>query len=182
MNNYSKKLKYMVLSALGEDRLGIVRTLSEMISNEDCSIHDSRMSVMGGHFAVVLLVSGPWNKLARLEAQLPEIEKRLDVKIMADYTEPKAAQPTMVPYSVEVISIDHPGIVYNLASFFYARDINIESMNTVTYVAPHSSALMFALEMVINIDALTSIADVRDDFLDYCDELNLDAHIDPCKS
>lgn len=182
MNEPGRKLKHIALVALGEDRLGIVRALSEVINNEDGNICDSRMTVLGGHFAILILVAGPWNKLARIEAQLPEIEKRLGIRIMVTHTEPKSPQPTMVPYSVEVISIDHPGIVYNLACFFYARDVNIETMNTVTYSAPHSGATMFALEMTINIDALTPIAELRDDFLDYCDELNLDAHIDPCKN
>jgi glycine cleavage system transcriptional repressor len=181
MNESSRKLKHLALVALGEDRLGIVRALSELINNEDGNISDSRMSVLGGHFAISMLLAAPWNKLARIEAQLPEIEKRFGIRIMVTHTDPKISQPTMIPYSVEVTAIDHPGIVYSLASFFYARNINIEAMETFSYPSIHSGATLFSLEMVINVDAFTSIAELRDDFLDFCDELNLDAHIDPYK-
>jgi glycine cleavage system transcriptional repressor len=139
------------------------------------------MSVLGGHFAIITLVSGQWNELARLEAQLPELEKKLGMTIISRHTELKAPQISVIPYSVEVVSIDHPGIVYNLTSFFYARDINIENVNTTTYSAPHSGAPMFALEMTVNMPDYIPIGQLRDDFLDYCDELNLDAHIEPCK-
>jgi glycine cleavage system transcriptional repressor len=47
-----------------------------------CNIADSRMTVLGGEFAILLLVEGQWNTLAKLENVLPEQEKELGLVII----------------------------------------------------------------------------------------------------
>ena len=68
------KNSHLVISALGRDRSGIVDQLSKGIYELDCNITDSRMTVLGGEFAILLLVEGPWNRLAKLEDQVPELQ------------------------------------------------------------------------------------------------------------
>ncbi|NCF29492.1 MAG: glycine cleavage system protein R, partial [Gammaproteobacteria bacterium] len=80
-----------------------------------------------------------------------------------------------------VVSIDHPGIVYEVANFFSRRGINVEDLYTSCYPAPHTGASMFALHMTIGIPADAAIASVRGDFMDFCDDLNLDAMMAPVK-
>ena len=70
--------KYLVISALGKDRPGIVNLLSQAILEAGCNIQDSRMTVLGGEFALMLLVSGPWNAVGKLESQTKALEKKLD--------------------------------------------------------------------------------------------------------
>ena len=48
----------IVISALGTDRPGIVQALSKAVLEYDGSIMDSRMTVLGGEFAVLMLVAG----------------------------------------------------------------------------------------------------------------------------
>ena len=65
------KNNHLVLSALGEDKPGLINELSRCVLNSGCSILDSRMAVLGGDFALLLQVGGNWNNLAKLETQLP---------------------------------------------------------------------------------------------------------------
>ncbi len=171
----------MVISALGKDRPGLVDRLSRVIYDLDCNICDSRMTVLGGEFAILLLVEGPWNQLARLEGQLPELERSLGLTVIARYTEPAEAQPEALPYTVDVVSLDHPGIVHSLANFFSLRDINIIDLNTTSYAAPHTGTPMFAVHMNIGVPANIRIGELRDEFLDFCDSMNLDAVMEPYK-
>ena len=62
---------YLVITALGKDKPGIVDKLSMAIMDCGCNIEDSRMMVMGGEFAVMLMVGGKWNELVKLEDSLP---------------------------------------------------------------------------------------------------------------
>ena len=48
----------LVITAIGEDRPGIVNELSEILLKANLNIEDSRMSVLGGEFVVILLVTG----------------------------------------------------------------------------------------------------------------------------
>ena len=68
---------YLVISALGDDRPGLIDGLSGRILESGCNVEDSRMTVLGGQFAVLMLVSGNWNDIGKLEAQLPALQEDL---------------------------------------------------------------------------------------------------------
>lgn len=172
---------YLVISALGEDHPGIVNQLSKLILDHGCNIEDSRMAVLGGEFAAILLVEGKWNTLAKIEHALPELENQLGMTIVAKRTGPRRSQGNLLPYGVDVVAMDHPGIVYNLAGFFAERRINIEDMSTASYAAPHTGTPMFSVHMTVGIPSEIQIAALREEFMDYCDALNLDAVLEPIK-
>ena len=118
------KSNQLVISALGEDKPGIIDALSRCILNSGCAIADSRMTVLRGDFAILLLVDGNWNSLAKLETQLPPLEERLGLSITTRRTSPKEPRRDLLPYGIDVAAMDQPGIVHNLASFFSQRQIN----------------------------------------------------------
>ncbi|WJW76203.1 glycine cleavage system protein R [Thiohalobacter sp. IOR34] len=172
---------HLVISAIGEDRPGIVNELTRGILEHGGNIADSRMTVLGGDFAVILLVSGNWNAIAKLEDQLPAIGERLGMTITTRRTETRESTRDQLPYLVDVVALDNPGIVHNLASFFSARNINIQDLSTTSYAAPHTGTPMFAVHMTVDIPARVHIATLREEFMDFCDQLNLDAVIEPAK-
>ncbi len=173
--------KYFVISALGKDRPGIVNELSKAILDCGCNVEDSRMTVLGGEFALILMVSGHWGAITRLERQVPALEKKLELTILAKHTEPRTAAQDKVPYTVDVVTMDHPGIVHDIADFFASRDINIEEMGTWTYPAAHTGTPMFSLNLTVSIPATVHIGRLRDEFTSFCDNLNLDATIEPAR-
>jgi len=172
---------FLVISALGEDHPGIVNQLSRSILDYGCNIEDSRMTVLGGEFAAILLVEGRWNTLAKVENGLPELGRQLGMTIISKRTGERSAAHNLLPYAVDVVAMDHPGIVNNLAAFFAERNINIEDMATSTYAAAHTGTPMFSVHMTVGIPADSHIAGLREEFMDYCDGLNLDAVLEPLK-
>ena len=171
----------LVIAALGEDRPGLVDRLSGWVTDSGCNIADSRMTVLGGEFAVLLLVTGNWNNLAKLENQCGPMQEQLGMTLHIKRTEPRPAGGDFLPYGVDVVSLDHPGIIHNLANFFSQRNINIQDLSTSTYAAAHTGTQMFAVHMVLDVPASIHIATLREEFLDFCDRLNLDAVIEPVK-
>lgn len=167
----------LVITALGADRPGIVNELSDVLYSHQLNIEDSRMSVLGGEFAILLLVSGTAQAIDDFIANSPQIEDSLQMKLTVKTTETPTEPRDLVSYDVDVVAIDNPGIVHNLASFFSGRQINIINLETGRYAAPHTGTLMFSLHMTIGVPADTAIADLRDDFITTCDELNLDAQL-----
>ncbi len=173
--------KYLVISAVGEDRPGIVNELSRAILDGGCNIEDSRMTVLGGEFALILMISGSWNAIGKVEATASALGKKLNLAVMARPTDERLPRPGMVPYTVDVVSIDHPGIVHKVAEFFSARGINIEDLSTWTYPAAHTGTPMFSLNMTVSMPATLHIGRLRDEFIDFCDELNVDATLEPAR-
>ena len=106
---------YLVMSALGRNRPGLVDACSKSIKDCGCSIVDSRMAVLGGEFAMIMLLSGTWDAIAKIENILPRLEETLDVKIISRRTDLRKGADKLMPYAVEVVSMDHPGIVHDIA-------------------------------------------------------------------
>ncbi|WP_428609891.1 glycine cleavage system protein R [Sedimenticola sp.] len=172
---------YLVISALGKDRPGIVDELSKAILDIGCNIADSRMTVLGGEFAILLMVEGNWNTLGKMEEAIVSLEQQLDLTIIVKRTEGRDKSDPSLPYVVDVVSLDHPGIVHQLANFFSQRRINIEDMATTSYAAPHTGTIMFSVHMTVGIPADIHIASLREDFMEFCDAINLDAIIEPAQ-
>ncbi len=49
---------YLVLTAVGPDRPGLVSEISSMVLSAGANLEDSRMAILGGEFALLVLVSG----------------------------------------------------------------------------------------------------------------------------
>jgi glycine cleavage system transcriptional repressor len=169
----------LVISALGADRPGIVDELSNIILGHELNIEDSRMTVLGGEFAILLLVAGEQTALETLQSETDKIEQMLNMRLLIKPTTDTSHAGNQVPYAVEVTALDNPGIVRNIASFFSNRNINIVDLQTERYAAPHTGSPMFALHMTIGLEADTNPAQLREDFMRACDELNLDAELGP---
>lgn len=184
----SNNLKQLVISAIGSDRPGIVNELSQLIVQNNGNIDDSRMTVLGGEFAIILLISATSAELDSIEQLLSQQASALALNVLTKRTSENALTEgasienslaeKRIPYIVEVVAMDNPGIVYKLADFFSSQNINIQSMQTDRYPAPHTGTTMFAIEMVIAVPQNIIINDLRDDFLELCDDMNLDASIE----
>ena len=171
--------EYLVISAIGEDKPGIINALSKVATQHQCNILDTRMTVLGGEFALLMMISGDASQLEVASQGLTDTANRLDLTTILKRTQPRKVASTSRPYRVEVVAIDHPGIVTEIAGFFSSRDINIEEMETGAYAAAHTGTPMFSLEMTVNLPGTVSIAGMKDAFINFCDERNLDATIEP---
>lgn len=170
--------KNLVISALGNDKPGIVNALSKAILDHGGNITESRMMVLGGEFAIMLLVTGSEECIASINSKLEEMGTNLGLTLIAKETQPQDTDNKRLPYQVIVVSMDHPGIVHDISDFLSRRDLNIEEIETKTYPAAHTGTPMFSLDMTISIPADSSVRNLRDEFIVFCDDLNLDASLE----
>lgn len=174
--------EYLVLSAVGRDQPGIVKALSESIVAAGANIDASRMTVLGGEFAIILMVSGTGEAVGELEKKISDIERQTALTIQMKRTEPRQTGQNMLPYSVKVVSMDQPGIVHSVTGFFSAQGINIEELSTATYAAAHTGTPMFSLDMTVNIPGDIRMSRLRQTFTEFCDALFIDAVLEPVNS
>lgn len=156
-------------------------TVSRRISESGCNLLDARLSTVGRDVSVTALAVGSWDAVAKLEAMLTRVQREEGFKLNWYRTGPRPAQSSLLPYIVEVVALDKPGILYQLADFFDRQGITIENLQCSRYKAMQTGAEMFSAHITIGIPATMHIAALRDDFLEFCDHLNLDAIMDPMK-
>lgn len=177
-----KMKQLLVISAVGADRPGFVHDLTGLVLNCGGNIVESRMTKLGSEFAMLLLVSGNWHTPTKLEAELDKLSAATGLTVNVRSTRERGSAIDLLPYAVDVVCLDQPGIVFNLANFFTGRGIDISELNTRSYKAAHTGAPMFSVQMNIDIPARIQLSALREEFLEFCDQLNLDAVIEPIKS
>lgn len=170
---------YLVISALGTDKPGIINALSKQAVAHGCNILDTRMTVLGGEFALMMMISGEQDQITAVEPDLSHAAEALGLTVMLKRTSPKSPQNQNIPYSVTVVALDNPGIVHEIAGFFGDKAINIEEMLTGTYAAAHTGTQMFSLDMTVNVPSSMALSKLKEDFMNFCDDKNLDATIEP---
>lgn len=171
--------RFLAITASGEDTVGLVEKLTEHITRIGGNIEQSRMGVLGGQFSLIMLLSGEEFSLRVLESQLGALGDELGLTIVHKWTQARSSSQPVAPYRVEVVAMDHPGIVHSLASFFARQHINIEELATDVYAAPHTGTPMFSVVMTVGVPSGASISSLRETFLAFCDDLNLDASLEP---
>lgn len=140
------------------------------------------MTTLGSEFAMLLLVSGNWATLNKLEQKLDKLAQSNDLAIAIRQTNSKLPGDDRMPYGVDIVALDQPGIVFNLANFFTALDVEIADVSTRRYAAAHTGTPMFAVQMAVNVPSTVHISQLREEFLELCDRLNLDAILEPVKT
>jgi len=171
---------YIVLTAIGPDSPGLVDEISASLAAGKINIEDSRMAVLGGEFAVIMLASGETGPVDRLRSELAALEKSTGLTVMMKPTlspHERKVTPAM-PHRLVATSMDHPGIVHEISSILHRRNINIESMDTHVSNAPLSGAPIFKMRCVINIPVGEKLSSVRKEMEKLADRMDIDIEID----
>lgn len=171
---------YLVITALGPNHPNVVNQLTQSLTNCGGHILDTRMTTLGSEFGIMLLVEGTWGAIAKIETNLPVLEKKLGLIATMRRTTPKQARKKTITYLVHAVTIDREGILNDLAQFFTMQDIGIADITAQTYLA-NNGARMSDMSMSVNISANTHLPTLREKFNIYCDALNLDAGMEPVR-
>lgn len=172
---------YLLINAYTTHPQSPLLGVTRRIADSGCTMADARLSTVGRDVSITALAIGSWDAVAKLEAMLTRLEREEGFKLTWHRTTAKPMQPSLLPYMVEVVAADKPGILFQLADFFDKQGITVENLNSSRYQAMQTGAEMFTAQITIGIPANTHIAGLRDDFMEFCDHLNLDAIMDPMK-
>lgn len=165
----------LAITAIGEDRPGIVNELTEVLLNANLNIEDSRMSVLGGEFAIILLVTGNDASIQSIQQKKNELETALNLSLLVKSTTSRRKNNDLASYTIKVEGMDNPGIVHKLARYLSQQGINIVNMQTQSSHAPHTGTPIFTVDMLVDIPAAHNIDQVQDEFTKVCDGLSMDA-------
>jgi glycine cleavage system transcriptional repressor len=171
---------YLVLTATGLDRPGIVDTFTEPIVSHDGNVETSRMARLGGEFAMLLLVSVPEEEAKALIDEVKSLEGEGLVTLARATTTSEATRyEGHVAYDVSVRGADHAGIIHEVAHYLADRGVNIESMDTDVVDAPLSGAPLFRMSALVFAPRDLPLGAIRDALESIGGELGVDTEVRP---
>jgi glycine cleavage system transcriptional repressor len=119
------------VTAIGRDRPGIVAAVSRALLELEGNIEDSQMSILRGHFAVMLIVAVPNSSAEEVARRLGAVRDELGLEAIT--VEPVGEVDAEAPRPTHVLTVygaDHPGIVSAVAGVLAAEGVNITDLNT----------------------------------------------------
>jgi glycine cleavage system transcriptional repressor len=125
-------MRHLALSAVGRDRPGIVAAVSKVLLDHQGNVEDSTMSILRGHFTMMLIVSVPDSvDLESLRRSLDEVRGSLGLEAVALSEVPEIAEETAVAsHILSVYGVDHPGILHGVASALAEDGVDIVDLTT----------------------------------------------------
>lgn len=163
---------FLVITALGTDRPGIVNTITRLVSTCGCNIEDSRLAMFGEEFTFIMLLSGSWNAIALIESALPQKGAELELLIVMKRT--RCGIQTKFPstITVKVDVDDSPGIVERFTSLFTAQNLNIAELVSKTHPDEGNNSARLEIQITGHHPLSDNGTIFKETFYQLCKELN----------
>lgn len=140
-------LTHLVLTAIGDDRPGLVEELATAISAHGGNWLEASMAQLAGKFAGIVNVAVPTDKVEALKTALAQL-KGLKVSAETASTEKSAPHLQTIGRHLTLTLVGHDriGIVREVAQVLARHAVNVEELATYTSSAPMSAEVLFHAE------------------------------------
>ncbi|MGZ4959696.1 MAG: glycine cleavage system protein R [Methylomonas sp.] len=171
----------LAITVLGNRTHDFIAETLSAASVCQCSVLELRTSNLTQITALYLLIDGNWNHIAKLEGMLDAVAKRLMMQISFLRPEGDSAMPEGVPYTLETISMDKKDLLFSIISFLTEHGIIVEEITASRHHAAFFNNTVFSSKFILLVPENVRILSLREEFLDFCDNLNIDAILEPAK-
>jgi glycine cleavage system transcriptional repressor len=171
--------QYLALTVIAPSDSAILSQIAEICALYQCQVMEARLSAAGQNTVMMMYIAGSWNAIAKLESPLAALGNQTDVHLKLIRTEMQDHQNNLVPYIVHITSVSSPATLNHLIGFFNANQIQVNDLSITQYLANKTQASMQTIVMTVLLSADIHLADLRENFILFCDEYNLDAIFEP---
>ena len=165
----------IVLTVIGDDRVGLVGRLSETISQHGGNWERSQMAELAGKFAGIVVVAVPAERVEDMTAALRDLEGLLEVSAHPGLDEQGERRDAAgAELTIDLLGNDRPGIVHEVSSVLQRHDLSIETIETLTREAPMAGGQLFEAHIVVRLPARARPGAIRADLELLAAELLVD--------
>lgn len=145
-------MNHFALTIVGRDRPGIVSQVTEILFNQGCNIADSSCSILGGQFAMILILGHhEYTSLESFGEAFKPLENA-DLSVALRVLKPGGEIRPHIEGDLCMISVygsDKPGIVYRVAKVLGEKKINITDLNTKLVGSEERPVYVMVLEAAL---------------------------------
>lgn len=126
-------MNHFALTIVGRDRPGIVSQVTEILFKLGCNLADSSCSILGGQFAMILILGHPEFTDRKSFGDAFKPLEDADLTVALRVLKPGGEVRSNIEGDLCMISVygsDKPGIVYRVANVLGEKKVNITDLNT----------------------------------------------------
>lgn len=187
-------MTHLVLTAIGDDREGLVSALSRSVESHGGNWLDSQFARLAGKFAGIVLVELPADAVDALTAAAAALEQEVGLAVevtpgllqtagegdapAAALGAPPAEADRARDVVVRLVGLDRPGMVRQISTALAQQRVSIGSFRSWTSSAPQGGGILFEAESVVTVPAGVETEVVRAALEPIADELMVDLELD----
>ena len=137
----------LAVTAVGADRPGIVAAVADVLHDVGGNVEDSAMTILGGHFAIVLLVASPVGA-EQLRTSLAPVGDELGLTISVSDAEGQR-YGIEATHLLSVYGADKPGILAGVTRALATEGANITDLETRVLGADEEPVYAMVVEIVV---------------------------------
>jgi glycine cleavage system regulatory protein len=162
----------LVLTVVGDDRVGLVKALADVVSRNGGNWERSHLAELAGTFAGVVVVTVPDRQADELRAALAPLDGLLDVAVRSVAAPPSRAATRQV--KLELLGNDRPGIVAAVSGILARHGLGVADLQTATREAPMAGGLLFEATAIVTASSQEALDAVRADLEELATEIVVD--------
>ncbi len=145
----------LAVTAVGVDRPGIVAAVTEALHERGGNLEDSAMTILGGHFAIVLLVRTAEEPETLRDALVTATATfGLTISVSRADADRRAVQAT---HLLSVYGVDRPGIVAGVTRALADAGANVVDLET--QVLGEGTEPVYAMVIELEVEDATAVAE-----------------------
>lgn len=166
-------IQHLVITAMGTDRPGISNQVARLVTQAQANIIDSRITLFGNEFTLIMFVSGTNNSIARIESSFPLLGQQHDLITMMKRTTAPNTEIKGDSLEMSVELDDGLGITERFTQFFAERQIGLSSLSAQTL--PHltdPNKKRFVIRLSAQLAKDNNQSQLMWDFNQLCEQVN----------
>lgn len=139
---------FAVVTVVGDDRPGIVATVTKALFDAGCNLEDATSTILRGHFTMMLMVRSP-GEVEELETKI--VNSLAGEGLTATVRSVSEANLEVTPptHMVSVYGADKPGIVYRVAEALAEAGANVTDLTSRVIGDPASPVYALMIEVAV---------------------------------
>ncbi|MFI3245593.1 MAG: ACT domain-containing protein [Ferrimonas sp.] len=168
--------QYLAITAMGTDRPGLVYALAQLIGQCECDIIDSRVAIFGNEFTIIMLVSGAYSDIARLESEFPLKAAQLELMTICKRTSEHLQQSFSSHLIATFEGQDKRGTMQHLTQFMVDHGLNIRGFSSHVDKAQNRGCIQ-RIELRVTMGADINLDELQQSLTTYAQQFGLHSHI-----
>jgi glycine cleavage system transcriptional repressor len=165
-------MSQLAVTVIGPDRPGIIADVTGALAGVGVNLEDSTMTLLRGHFAMMLVCTGPADGV---QEALEPLSGELVITVREVGPE-QAHAPVGAPYILSVHGADRPGIVSAITHIVAAAG------GTVTDLSTRLSGSLYVLTAEVELPASAHLGMLQSALEVTADELGVGVTLRPAES
>ena len=166
----------LVLTVIGDDRTGLVATLTSLVEARGGSWQRSGMARLAGKFAGVAEVEVPQDAVESLRRDLDALAQD-GLTVTVTDTREGQGPPTRTA-RLHLLGQDRPGILAEISAALATHRVGIEELDTSLRDAPMAGGRLFEVDALLSLPDDATDGSVRGELERLADELMVDLTFD----